>query len=191
VGINAYISPKDWVPAENKPHPEWFRGWFRDGVHRFDKGVFREASALARLLISPGYLHHGRAFRDRDSIFHTDAIKVYPLEAEGKRADQLEAHHFTRHVQQWRDELVVMAENGSFPHVIAILGEPFWERAWSTFTAGDFGPLKVRRYQPAAAATVHHANRVTLDSRTDSHDLALVRPSSVCEDEDRLSEVAE
>src|SRR5689334_7962290 len=50
IGINSYVSPKDWAPEQNRPHPAWLRGWFAEGKHRFFARVLKETAHLVQRL---------------------------------------------------------------------------------------------------------------------------------------------
>jgi len=178
IGINAYISPKDWHPERNQPHPEWLRGWFANGRHRFDRRVLKDATELARQLVPVVPAFAGLGFAGRDSIFHTNAIKVYVPEAKGKHAHQLEDADFERHVPQWHDELRMMSDAGVLPHLVLVFGGPFWRYAWPAFhpahQASRAG-LEVTGYQAGAGEAAHWATRVTIAKQGAQHELLLVR----------------
>jgi hypothetical protein len=174
IGINAYIGSKDL----GKVSPDWFRRGFAEGKYRFDRGVFREAQSLASAVTGPRMLFEGLQFRDHDSIYHTNAIKVYLLEAEGKRVAQLTENHFKDFVKPWHAELAELAAHGALPHIAIVFGEPFWEIAWSTFhKEGNYRHpgLDVRRYESTSGSTLHHLNRITLGTGTGEHRMLLVR----------------
>src|SRR5205085_2211798 len=105
----------------------------------------------------------------------TNAVKVYVPESEGKRADQLSDVDYDRHLDQWHDELDAMAEHNVLPHVIAIVGDPFWSRACNSFRQSSFKRTKTARYQWCAGSCRHFLNRVTLDAPDGPHETLLLR----------------
>jgi hypothetical protein len=114
------------------------------------KGVFRTASALGANLESSSYFS-GLQFCNRDSMFHTNAIKSYLRKDLGKRASQLTDEMFDEHEPTFLCELDVMAEHGVLPHVIVIFGNRFWTRLLSAFSksaAAKLHHLRVRESTP-------------------------------------------
>lgn len=95
--------------------------------------------------------------------------------AEGKRADQLTDADYERHLDQWHDELDAMAEHNVLPHVIAIIGSPFWRFACNTLSAGKFKGMKTTRYDSCAGPAAHFIKRVGLEHQGKQHELLLVR----------------
>ena len=92
IGINAYLSPKDWPNQQ----PTWFSSWFKEGRHPFDRGVAEGAGTIANSLTANSTLYSALAFRGTDSIFHTNAVKSYLPESSGKTSDQIsprDYHH--------------------------------------------------------------------------------------------------
>ncbi len=85
VGINSYLD----APADASPHPGWFAGWFTEQRHRFTRRLWRDLKVLAETLTAPGARFAAKRFQGMDSVFLTNAIKVYLPSSEGKRADQL------------------------------------------------------------------------------------------------------
>jgi hypothetical protein len=173
IGINAYISAKDWPP---KAH--WMRDWFEQRKPRFYQRVFKEAAQLAAAVTAPSMMFEGRVFDPQRCLLGTNAVKTYLPEAEGKRAEQLTAEHFAQHDLQWRDELQLLAEAGVAPHVILIFGAPFWEHAWKAFHPEHTSlraPIAVRSFRAAWGDAPHRLNRITLDLAGRPHDLLLVR----------------
>lgn len=172
VGINPYSDEKDW----GKQAPGLYAEWFVTQRWRFHRGAWRDLKALGASIARAPFLFANRTFVDMRSIFLTNAVKVYVRVSEGKRADQLSASHFVRHLDQWRDELDAMADNGVLPHVVAILGDPFWKYACDSFRlTPPFRRFSVKAYRWCKAASLHFANRVTLEMNGRNQELLLVR----------------
>lgn len=171
IGINAYVSTKDWPNRA----PGWFASWFTPPRDRYQRGACRDLKDLAAAVTAPGALFFAKAFGATDSLYVTNAVKVYVPEATGKRADQLSDADFDRHMAQWHDELDAMAEHGVLPHVIAIIGDPFWSRACDSFRNSTFSRMKTKQYQWCKGPCLHYVNRITLDAGGGEHDLLLVR----------------
>jgi hypothetical protein len=174
VGINSYVSPPDWAAIA----PTWFRDWFAEGTHRHQRAVRRASTALASAVSGPGGMFEGLKLEDGPSFYVTNAIKVYLPEARGKRADDLVDADFEKHVAQWHDELLAVAEHGALPHVLVVFGAPFWKEAWQTLhPKGRLAErLGVKAFTAGADDLLHFLNRVELE-RADArhHDLLLVR----------------
>ena len=96
VGINSYISPKDWPPAA-----EWFASWFRQQKYKFAKGAAKAGATVGEALHSAGW---GR-FDGLESCWATNAIKTYLPEATGKNAHQVPPEAFDRDAAIWRREI--------------------------------------------------------------------------------------
>lgn len=172
VGINAYVAPRD----EPRLSPSWFAGWFRNQSHRYQRAVWRDLEVLGRALTAKPFRLATQRFAGMASIYLTNAVKVYLPEAEGKRAYQLAPEHFERHLDQWRDELDAMAELDVLPHVIVIIGEPFWPFACDAFRVGAaFERFDVVRYEHGKGSCLHYSNRVVLRSSKGEHELLLLR----------------
>lgn len=172
VGINAYVSEKDW----NHQDPGWFGGWFRAERHRFDRTVSRDAATVTKMLAGTS-LFPNRAFSDKENIFHTNAVKAYLREAEGKRADQVSAEEFERHLPTWHAELDIMAKYGVLPHVVLVFGRPFWDTAWRTFsprTKPRFEHFEVVGFENASGEGRHHANLIEVEGAAGRQSLALL-----------------
>jgi hypothetical protein len=173
VGINAYVSSKDWPPK-----PTWMRQWFEDRTYRFQRAVLKTAEKLAAALTAPPGMFAGYTFDVSRGVFATNAVKVYVPEAEGKRADQLDPALYDEHRPQWRRELHALADPHVLPHVIIIFGNPFWEHAWQAFHPNHHdwtGAVRVTSFRSAGGDVLHRANRVALDAGGQPHDLLLVK----------------
>ena len=170
VGINAYVST-----ADEKTSPSWNAEWFRDQTYRYQRGVWRDVKALGAALTSPSYRLGSKTFQGMPSLFVTNAIKVYMPEATGKHADQLSHDDFMRHLDQWHDELDAMAEHHVLPHVIAIIGAPFWPFACASFRTGAFTHMRTKTYESCNGPCLHFLNKITLDAPGGEHELLLVR----------------
>jgi hypothetical protein len=170
IGINAYVGG----PYLESISPTEFERWFAQGSYRFQRAVFRDVSLLAGAVTRPGSCLAGRAYRSRESIFHTNAIKAYLPEARGKRADQLAPSDFEPYVVPWHEELDAMAERGVLPHVVVIFGRLFWETAWRTFHAAEGARhqhLKVLSYETRIP---HHLAVIEVEGAAGRHPLLLV-----------------
>lgn len=180
VGINSYVSEKEW----HKINPAWFAGWFEHSSHRFYKGAKKHAMALASALTERADWLRGQKVVWPDSFYATNAIKTYLPEAEGKRADQVSPELFDQHAATWRNELDAMAEHGALPHLIVIFGEPFWAHAWSAFKpphADGYKHLRVLDYRHTDGPSLHFVNRLRLGGANGEQTTLLVRlrhPSS-------------
>lgn len=171
VGINAYVDAKDWP----KRSPSCFASWFTPPRFPYQKGVWRDVQDLAAAVLGPGSRFSARRFAGMESLYLTNAVKVYVEEAKGKRAVQLSDADYDRHLDQWHDELDAMAEHGVVPHVIAIIGDPFWSRACNSFRDGAFARMTPKQYEWCKGSCLHYVNRVTLDVGGAEHVLLLVR----------------
>jgi hypothetical protein len=172
VGINAYVGARD----QGKESPAWFADWFRKQMYRYQKGVWRDLKALAAGLAHAPFRLAAKRFAGMESIFLTNAVKVYVSEAVGKRADQLSGLDYGRHLDQWHDELDVMAEHGVLPHIIAIVGEPFWPFACKSFqTDGAFKRFRTASYKWCKGSCRHFLNGIVLDGPSGKHELLLLR----------------
>ncbi len=172
VGINSYLD----APADASPHPGWFAGWFTEQRHGFTRRLWRDLKVLAETLTAPGARFAAKRFQGMDSVFLTNAIKVYLPSSEGKRADQLTDAHFAKHLGQWHGELDAMAEAGALPHVIAIIGAPFWGRACASLSEPSaFERFAVRESRGYGGPLQHFLRSVKLEAPQGSHELLLVR----------------
>lgn len=180
VGINSYVSEKDW----HKINPAWFAGWFEHSSHRFYKSAKEQATSLAAALAERAEWPRGQKIVWPDSFYATNAIKTYLPEADGKRADQVSPELFEQHAATWRDELDAMAEHGALPHLIVIFGEPFWRHAWSAFKpphVDAYNQLRVLDYRHTEGPSLHFVNRLRLGDASGEQTTLLVRlrhPSS-------------
>lgn len=173
IGINAYLSEDDW----SRQNPEWFSGWFREGRHRFDRTVAADAATVANALVAEPSPFAGLTYRGKESIFHTNAVKVYMPESSGKRSDQVERRDYERCVPTWHAELDTMAKHGVLPHVILVFGRPFWEWAWQAFhptTRPRFAHLEVHELRSAPGPGHHFANRGEIEGAGGRHTFALL-----------------
>lgn len=173
LGINAYLSPKDWPNQK----PTWFASWFIEGTNPFDRGVARDAATIANALTTNSELYSDLAFRGKDSIFHTNAVKSYVPEAIGKRSDQISPQDYLRHLDAWHAELDILAKHGVLPHVVVVFGRTFWEWAWQAFHPRyrpDSTYVKVHTFAPAKGEALHHANLIDLEDAGGRHNLALL-----------------
>lgn len=174
IGINAYLSERDW----SRQVPEWFSGWFNDGRHRFDRTVAADAATIANALVADAAPFSGLTYCGKESILHTNAVKVYMPESSGKRSDQVTREDYERWVPTWHAELDAMAKHGVLPHVILVFGRPFWEWAWQAFhsqTRPTFEHLKVHEFKSAAGSGRHFANRGEVESAGGRHTFALLQ----------------
>lgn len=171
VGINSYVS----ADGQGKESPSWFAGWFRNQSFRYQRGAWRDLQGLAAGLTSPSSRLASKVFRGMDGLYLTNAVKVYVPEETGKRADQLSSEDFERHLAQWHDELDVMSEHEVLPHVIAIIGAPFWAYACESFRGDAFKMMKVKSYEAARRACSHFASRIMLEVSRGEHEVLLVR----------------
>lgn len=173
IGINAYLSEADWA----QQHPEWFSGWFKDGRHKFDRTVAADATTIANALAGRGPYFSALAYRGKENIFHTNAVKFYMPESRGKRSDQVMRQDYERCVPTWHAELDVMAKHGVLPHVVIVFGRPFWEWAWQAFhprTRPSFAHLTVHEFVNAPDDGHQFANRVEVEGARGRHKLALL-----------------
>jgi hypothetical protein len=171
VGINAYVSASD----QGTESPGWFAAWFKNQRDRFHRGVWRDVQAFAARVVEPPLLFAGLQFRGMESVFLTNAVKVYVNESEGKRADQLTAEHFAAHLDQWRDELDVLAESNVLPHVVAIIGGPFLSYACDSFRKPTFRSLQIAKHRWCDGPSLHFANRYLVTGPHGERELLLVR----------------
>jgi hypothetical protein len=176
VGINAYSGDD-----RHNLTPAMHATWFEKKAFRFQRAVSRDLEVLGSALTAAPHIFAGLKCRGMASIFMTNAVKVYVHESEGKRASQLSTKHFEQHLQQWRDELDAMAAAGAMPHVIVIVGSPFWSYAWETFKGARLANIRVDSHGYTSGETLHYVNRYSLTVAGRRHHLLLVRlrhPSS-------------
>ncbi|MBX3227953.1 MAG: hypothetical protein KIT84_28000 [Labilithrix sp.] len=172
VGINSYVSPKD----RGKESPSWLAGWFVEQTHRYQRGVWRDLKALGDAITQPPYWFASKRFRGMDSIFLTNAVKIYVDEAVGKQAAQLSAADYERHLAQWHDELDAMADHGALPDVIAIIGEPFWSFACASLQKpGAFKEVRTTSFRSCSGTCRHFLNTVDIDTRHGEREVLLLR----------------
>lgn len=169
LGINSYVSPKDWPPR-----PGGFRAWIRERRDRYQKGLAREVGALAQAL-GASRMFAGKVYDPARCLYATNAIKVYMREERGKAASDLTEADFAAHVPQWHEELRVLGEADVTPHVIAVFGKLIWSHAWQAFHPEHHGGGQgVTEFQPIRDDAPHHLNRVVLGG-DEPHELLLVR----------------
>lgn len=171
LGINAYVDDKHWKPLEAH---NWFRTWFKEKTHRFDKGVRDRVNELAGVVTASGRLFAGKRFDGDESLFITNVIKVYLTALDGKRADHV-THYFDEHPaqrHQWRDEFEALLGADVTPHVIAIFGNIFWPRICESFRKNGELAEHVKDYLPTPGPLLHFANRIVLKN---GHELLLLR----------------
>jgi hypothetical protein len=142
----------------------------------FHRGAWRDLKELGARITQAPFLFANRRFAGTRSIFLTNAVKVYVKDSEGRHADQLTEDDFKRHLDQWHDELDAMADANVLPHVVAIIGRPFWALACASFqTSPMFKRITVREYRWCGGRSLHFANRISLGGPNGAHDLLLVR----------------
>jgi hypothetical protein len=149
VGINSYLSPADWDPPRGPPSPDWFPRWFQTTDYRFGKRVKAEAMTLLEGLATVEAFA-GLKVAWSESVYATNAIKVYLPEADGKRADQTKDELLDEHLSTWVAELDLMATHDVLPHVIAVFGWRFWRHACTSFRPrqlGSFQTLRICTYE--------------------------------------------
>jgi hypothetical protein len=150
--------------------------WFEKQSYRYQKGACRDLRELGARVTQAPFLFAGRRFADMDSVFLTNAVEVYVKDSEGRRADQVTEDHFKRHLDQWHDELDAMAEARLLPHVLAIIGKPFWSFACESFRSSpSFKRLTVKGYRWCKGRALHFANRITPAGPEGDHEMLLVR----------------
>jgi len=175
VGINTYVSSKDWEAAGRPTGATWFSGWFANGEHRFYPRVKREAHELTSGL-TERQMFGGRVVDPLESYYATNAIKVHVQEARGKQAHQITNEMFNQHTATWRQELDLMAEHGVLPHVIAIVGKPFWGRANESLTSTQsYQHLRVMSSDTSPGPCLHYVRRLRLAGSAGEQDALLVR----------------
>jgi hypothetical protein len=171
VGINAYSSAHD----HGQQPPDLNAQWFAKQTYRFHRAVLRDLGELAAGLTQPRAAFAGKRFLGIESVLLTNAVKVYVHEAEGKRAEQLPADAFDAHLDQWRDEIDALADADALPHVIAVIGDPFWKHACDSFRNAPFRSIRVETHRWAPGKCLHYVNRYALRGPRGAHDLLLVR----------------
>jgi hypothetical protein len=172
VGINARSEDKHWGTQE----PGLYSEWFEKQSWRFQRGVWRDLKDVGERITKAPFLFGGRRFVGMGSVFLTNAVKVYVKDSEGRHADQLTDDDFKRHLDQWHDELDAMAEANLLPHVIAIVGRPFWGLACASFKESPlFKRFAVKEYRWCRDSSLHFANRISLRGPSGDHDLLLLR----------------
>jgi hypothetical protein len=172
IGINAYLSADDWLRQD----PEWIAGWFREGRHQFDRRVAEAAATIGRAL-ETSECFAGLRYEGKANIFHTNAVKAFLPESEGKRSDQVAPQQFEAFASTWHAELDLMARHGVLPHVVIVFGRPFWEWAWKAFhpkTKPSFSHLEVSSFANAENEGHHFANRIEVEGAAGKQTLLLV-----------------
>lgn len=178
VGINSYVSSKDWVAAGEPGGRTWFPQWFAKREYRFYMGVASMAEELVEGLRAPGLLLSGKACSFPESYYATNAIKAFLPEASGKRAQQLDAALFAEHYPTWQAELDLMAELDVLPDVIIVFGRPFWADACRSFRSESqpaYQHLQLQGYQHTSGPSLHFVNRLRLGNDRGSKETLLVR----------------
>jgi len=162
IGINAYVDANHAADIRGSS----FGDWFATGKYRYQRAVYKSLDALARGLLSGPFRLGHLAHAGKDSIYLTNAIKTYLPTEVGKRANQVADAQYDAHVPTWREELRVLAEHDAFPHVIVIIGSPFWGRSCTTLARGStFGPARISARSSYPGRLLHYANRLTVESR--------------------------
>lgn len=165
IGINAYVDANHAADIRGS----WFGDWFATGKYRYQRAVWKSLDALARGLVSGPYRLGHLEHAGMDSIYLTNAIKTYLPTEVGKRANQVADAQYDAHVPTWREELRMLAEHDAFPHVIVVVGSPFWGRSCTTLALGaTFGPARISARNWYPGRLLHYANRLTVESREGS-----------------------
>lgn len=81
----------------------------------------KNVAALAGALTADGVIFQGRRFHGQESLYATNAVKVYLPASTGKQA-QLNPADFERHRDQWHQELQAMRQHGVLPHLVVVFG---------------------------------------------------------------------
>lgn len=168
LGLNAYISAPDWPPV-----PGWFPEWFREQRHQHQKSVVRETARLSQHLTGARGAFEGLRFAGLESSFHTNAVKSYLREEEGKRAAQLGRELLDQHAAGFRAELELLAEHGALPHVIAIFGAPFWSHAWGALKS--LTNVRILRHEFFPGPMLDFVNRYRVQVGAHEQELVLLR----------------
>lgn len=168
LGINAYVSAKDWPPA-----PEWFSGWIESRRDRYQKRLASEVQDLADALRASA-MFGARTYDASRCLYATNTIKVYLPEAGGKHASELTEADFAPHVPQWHEELRALGGAGVMPHVIVVFGRVCWPLAWQAFHPQHHGDHQgVVEFESVWRDAPHRVNRVVID-RGGRHELLLL-----------------
>lgn len=185
VGINAYLSDKDWRDTEHARKDEvhgWFRAFWREEKHTFYKRGYGEVTALGHSLAG-SELFTGLEFDEAPStkpcLYATNAIKNF-LEQELVDSTKLDPGLLAEHTETWRRELDAMAKHGVFPHVVVVFGALIWPPMWQVFhkdSARPFQHFNVTAYESLDSAdpAYHHVNRLGIDTTSGPQSTLLVR----------------
>ena len=177
LGTHAYLFDEDW-PAGKHPDPALFAAWFAELRFEFQKRIFDDLTCLAKALTEGTALFSGRTFQGRDSIYLTNAVKVYRPASLGKKASKLSDADIERHRPQWMAEWRAMGQSGVLPHLLVAFGIPAWATAYQAFDpAPSAGPggLRVRSYRALPGMQHDFVHRLTLDlGEGKTHELLLV-----------------
>jgi hypothetical protein len=162
IGINSYVDAQHAAMTTGA----WFAEWFTTGKYRYQRAVRKSLSTLAAGLVDGphglGNLHHAGL----ETVYLTNAIKTYLPTAIGKRAVQVTDAQYDAHLPTWKEELRLLAEHDAFPHVIVIVGAPFWGRSCATLALGaSFGPATIVERRTFAGKVHHYANLLTVEAR--------------------------
>lgn len=174
VGINSYVSPKDWDQIK----PEWFGSWVVQAKFPFYRGVKAQSLELASALVEKLPHLTNLNFAWPGSLYATNAIKTYLPEAEGKKSEQVPPEMFAEHASTWRQEVDLLAEHGALPNLIVIFGAQFWPHACASFKpphSDNYKHLRVLEYQHATGPCLRFANRLTLQGANGRQTTLLVR----------------
>lgn len=172
MGINSYVDENH----EGVAPPHWFADWFRTRKYRYQTSMGRSLDFLGNTITKMPFDLATKRYRGAESVYLTNAVKVYVPQREGKRADQISEGLYERHLGQWHDELDVMAESNVLPQVLAIVGRPFWSFACQAFRSPvPFASLRVRASHPCADECRDHVNALTLETPHGVHEMLLVR----------------
>ena len=180
IGLNAYVSDQEM----QKANPDWFAGWFRavniGKTHRFFKTAYVEAERLASALCGNGIFTGLRWDTDpqaKRGFYVTNAAKAF-LPESGYKTDANVAPVIREHLPQWHAELDLMAEYGTLPHLIVVLGEKAWEGMWQSLnvkckdTFPSYRHFRVVAYQSGYDDYFHWSGRAEL---ADGHRIILAR----------------
>ena len=189
IGINSYISEKDW-PKDPAKMRDWHRDWWgtaaceAGGSYAFYTKAFREASALGQALASSSSLFSKLSFdadpSTKTGLYATNAVKEYMRGDEFKDSKSITPEILAKYRETWHAELDALANHGVLPHLIVVLGEQVWDHAWQAFHGEHHRSkaFEVVEYETPGVfedPIHHHANRLLLKAGDKTQQTLLVR----------------
>lgn len=158
IGINAYVSPKDWPSMS----PGSFANWFANRRYRFSNGALRAATLVGHAMEQAGWPR----FDGLASCWASNAIKRYLDESVGKQAHQVADADLERDAAVWHEELDILAAHDVLPEAVVVLGRPQWGPTWRVLHPNHAQPyrhLRLHAFATTPGPLSHNLNHVTVE----------------------------